>query len=308
MKLLKLIVPLAVVLALLIIALPASAQGPVFIKTTDGPATPKPMFVRTAGTNVDPFGGLPLITSSGLGSASKFGVGGQGVFLTPGGKPSTLSGDGTSPRKSIYVGGAWSESGSELPTCVTLKIPAGLSRWFKMDTWKNKKLQVWLDDELDAATSPSGAAVFGAADSYMWGQTPGGWWVQNSVSDQWGVVSQGLSGPFMEGFAMAIMDPNNMRPNYAYEPPNAALYTCSRGDGSYARCGQGIVPPGAGVGVSGIIGEGMIHSWAQYNPFQPSHLLWWEGHLDGWVHARVFNQMVWEGVVSVCSYRASWPE
>jgi hypothetical protein len=52
----------------------------------------------------------------------------------------------------------------------------------------------------------------------------------------------------------------------------------------------------------------MIHSWAQYNPFQPSHLLWWEGHLDGWVHARVFNQMVWEGVVSVCSYRASWPE
>ncbi len=299
MKYMKVIVPLLVVVALLIMALPASAQGPVFVATTD--RGQQAVFVRTAGTNEDPFGGLPISTSSGLGSASKFGLGGPGVFIAPGGKPSNLSGDGTTPRKSIYVGGAWATGGlvldrpPELPTCATIKLPAGASRWFKLDAWKNKFQQIWLDDELNTATAPSGKAVFGAGDSYMWGQTPGSTWLKNAWDSTWGVTQPStLAGPFMEGFVLAIYDPNNMRPNYEYPAPNAALYTTNNVRNRWL------------VSQSGVIGESAIHGYAQYNKNQPSHLLWYQGRFDGWAHARAYNQMIWDAVVSVCTYRAEW--
>lgn len=300
----KLIFALVLVAALLVVALPAFAQGPVTILTTD--QGKKPIYVVKAGTNEDPFGGLPIQTSSGLGSASKYGIGGPGVFLRQGGVPSNKSGDATSPRKSVYVGGAWQLSDDvhrELPTCATVKVPAGTSRWFKMDTWKDKKLQVWLDDEKNDATAPSGSAVFGAADAYMAGLNPGSAWIAKAYSDQWGSTAfNTYAGPFTEGFVMAILDPNNMRPNYAYEAPNAALYTVgTSASGSPYRSGQGV---GDRVSVTGIIGETNVHGYATFNPTQPGHLLWFEGRFDGWVHARVYNQMIWDGVVSVCTYRA----
>lgn len=301
MKVLKVFVPVLVVLAMLVVALPAGAQGPV--KAATGGDGMKTVFVRTAGTNEDPFGGLPISTSSGLGSASKFGVGGPGVFAAPGGKPSDKSGDGTTPRKSVYVGGAWAagpsvggmvgyraanENPVELPSCVTIKSPAGTSRWFKMDTWKNKKLQVWLDDELNTATAPSGSAVFGAGDSYMWGLNAQSAWVKNG----WDIYPW-VGESWVEGWVMAIYDPNNMRPNFEYEPPNAALYTTNNVRNRFL------------VSQSGVIGESSIHGYGEYNPNQKSHLLWYEGNFDGWVHARVYNQMIWDGVVTVCSYRAA---
>jgi hypothetical protein len=140
----------------------------------------------------------------------------------------------------------------------------------------------------------------------MWGLAPNSAWAAN-YWDTPGVTSYNvLAGPLLEGFVMSIYDPNNMRPNYAYDPPNAALYTTSyTAGGGVRRSGQGVVPPGAGASVSVIIGEFYIHGYAQYNPVQPNHLLWWEGVMDGWVHARVFNQMIWDGVVTVCSYRAA---
>jgi hypothetical protein len=263
------------------------------------------VFVRAAGTNEDPFGGLPLSTSTGLGAASKFGVGGPGVFLMPGGKPSTLSGDGLYPRRSIYLGGAWSTVSppdqKELPACATITIPAGSSRWFKMDTWKNKKLQIWLDDEVNGAKAPSGSAVFGAGDAYNWGTWSGSVWQQNAYDTPG--IRNGIWGSFIEGFAMAVFDPDAMRPNYAYAPPNAALYT---GGPKNERSSQGfpLANSGRGVNLTSIVGFNPLEAWAEYSPNQPSHLLWYEGHYDGWVHVRVFNQMIWDGTVSVCSYRA----
>jgi hypothetical protein len=123
--------------------------------------------------------------------------------LLPGGTPSTRSGDGTSPRKAIYIGGTWREglrpTEAEMPTCATIKSPAGTSRWFKADTWKDRQLIVWLDDELNDATRPSGSAVFGAADDYMKGTASGGFWQKNAYFD--GANSVGWKGanPSAEG-------------------------------------------------------------------------------------------------------------
>ena len=315
MKYMKVIVPLLVVVAMLVVVLPAGAQGPVKVATSDGV---KAIFVRTAGTNEDPFGGHPIGYGQALPSAgmARFGISPFREAL-PGGVPSSASGDGTSARKAVYVGGAWvadsraqspREPQIELPSCATLKSPAGTSRWFKMDTWKDKKLQIWLDDELNTATAPSGSAVFGAADAYMWGIAPGDAWSVNYWDTPGVTSSMYLTGPWLEGWVMAIYDPDNMKPNYAFAAPNAWLYTVAySGGGSPRRSGQG-VPGGSdngrGVSVFGG-GAGGIHTYAQYNPNQPSHLLWSEGGYDGWVHARVFNQMIWDGVVTVCSYRAS---
>lgn len=317
MKYLKVLVPVLVVVAMLVIALPAGAQGPVKIATGEGM---KSVFVRAAGTNEDPFGGLPINTSSGLGAASKFGMGGPGVFAAPGGKPSDKSGDGTSPRKAIFIGGAWAmgpavggnvgyraanENPEELPSCATVKSPAGVSRWFKMDTWQNKKLQIWLDDELNTATAPSGSAVFGAGDNWMVGLNQQSAWAVNG----WDWVIGAPANPYYaDGWVLAVYDPTNMQPNFAYEAPNATLYTTAvSGSGSLRRSGQGapLADSGRGVSTSGIIGGiGSVHGYATYNKNQPSHLLWWEGVMDGWVHTRVYNQMIWDGVVTVCSYRA----
>jgi len=304
----KMIFALTVIAVLLVVAMPVAAQGPVVITTDEGR---KAIFVRPLGTNMDPFGGLPILSSTGsLGSASKFGFGGPFSNIMPGGKPSDLSGDGAdNPRKSIFIGGAWDTvtkvdlaigaKPKELPACATLTIPAGASRWFKMDTWKNKKLQVWVDDELAGAKAPSGSSVFGGpADAYNWGTQSGSPWQANIQ----GAV-QYPTGGFLEGIAMAIFDPDAMRPNYAYAPPNAALYT---GGQKNERSAQGVplANDGRGVNLKGIVGFDPLEAWATWNKNQPSHLLWYEGHYDGWVHARVYNQMIWDETISVCSYRA----
>jgi hypothetical protein len=320
MKYMKVIVPLLVVVAMLIVVLPAGAQGPVKVATLDGA---KNIFVRTAGTNEDPFGGLPIGYGNASTSAGAAGIFGLSPFRAalPGGVPSDKSGDGTSARKAVYIGGAWAvdsrsqaprEPAIELPSCATVKSPAGTSRWFKMDTWKNKLLQVWLDDELNTATAPSGSAVFGAGNIYMYGTAPGDGWQSNGF-DTPGFTSQKnsisgspfLTGPFLEGFVMAIYDPDNLKPNYAFEAPNAWLYTVNySGAGSPRRSGQNVTPPGAGTSVAGG-GAGGIHGYGQYNRNNPSHLLNYQAVFDGWVHARVYNQMIWDGVVTVCSYRAN---
>ncbi|MBI5300779.1 MAG: hypothetical protein HY868_01480 [Chloroflexi bacterium] len=310
MKYLKVLVPVLVVVAMLLVVLPAGAQGPT-IQTTDG-SKAKAIFVRTAGTNEDPFGGLPIQTSTGFGSATKYGVGGPGIFLRNGGVPSVNSGDGTSPRKSVYVGGAWAagsypenEGPQELPTCATVKLPAGSSRWFKLDAWKNKKQQIWVDDELNTATAPSGKSVFGAGDNYMWGLNWESRWAANSFFDApWAL---GTKGHMADGFVMAVYDQDAMFPNYAYAPPNAALYTVNvSGSGGLRRAGQqvpGAADNGRGISVGAL--HVAVHSYGAANWAQPEHMLWHEGIYDGWVHARVYNQMIWDGVVSVCTYRAA---
>lgn len=304
MKLMKWLVPLAVVILLLAIALPAAAQGPVTqVKTYKGPVV-----VVTAGTNEDPFGGFPKPGSGGipgaLGAPGKFGLQPYNPAL-PGGIPSTKSGDGTSPRKAINITSTWSaqslpgERALEIPTCTTVKSPAGTSRWFKAEAFRDSQLIVWLDDELADATRPSGYSVFGAADAYMWGVAPGDGWQTNQFSDQYGVTSyRYISGPFIEGYVMAIYDPDALQPNYLWNPPNAFILTLNTsGTGSLRRSGS------FGTGVSlGSVGGGP-HGYGQFNFGEPKHLLWYDGRFDGWSYIRVYNQMIWDGVVTVCSYR-----
>lgn len=274
---------------------PAAAQGP------------RPVNVVTAGTHEDPFGGNPIIGGIGLEGVARY-----ATQILPGGVPSTRSGDGTAPRKAIYIASVWNPavrvrtdigetpgtavSENEIPSCATVTIPGGQSRWFKMDTWKTKKLQVWVDDELDGATRPSGRAVFGAAWNYMWGSQPGDSWQARAV---WGANPHNEAE--RHGFFGIIYTPLMMTPHTEFAPPNAYLYTATAtATGGVFR----IFQAGNPRGLSALSrGPGSFHLM-EYVRAQPSHLLWYEGVLDGWVHLRVLNQMIWNGTITACSYRA----
>jgi hypothetical protein len=338
----KLVFALIVVAALLVVAMPAAAQGP------------RPVFMRAVGTNEDPFGGLPIVGSEKPAAMSSLiQLGANGDVPLSGGIPSDKSGDGTSPRKAIYIGSAWAaqsptkgfvidagEHPQEIPSCVTLKIPAGQNRWFKFDSWAwaPTKLningypvyqQVWLDDELDGATKSSGSAVFGAASQYMYGTQAWDGWQKNAdaagdntsyggnrggTNGNW----NGMAGPHAEGFVMFYYGPDMLMPNFAFNAPNAWLFTVTTGSsGSLNRSAP--YPPEGGVSDSQYcqwntnstsnppVTDNRCYQYmgyGQYNPAQPSHLLWYESRQQGWGFVRVLDQMVWDATASVCSYRS----
>lgn len=367
----KVLFSLIVVAALVLVAMPVAAQGPTPYNSVAS------WFNRTAQMDAkwagDPFGGNPrletevkyepdgkggvkAVYNSGPGAAwpytgivAKFGLAPFGPqTILPGGIPSSMSGDGTNPRKAIYIGGAWADASvnpvcsftwdvntndtsvyncretnqtpRELPACATVAIPAGSSKWFKFDTWKKdnagRRLQteVWLDDELDGATKPSGKAVFGAANKYYWGTAPADGWSGNIF---WG--ANAMDRAEINGYLMYVLTPNALQPNFAFAPPNAALFTANyTGAGSVRRtctaaayAGQPCVSNASGgpslapgVSVFGVGGFAKGHfSLGVFNPNQPSHLLWYSTNDDGWYFVRVWNQMIWDGTVSVCSYR-----
>ena len=185
-------------------------------------AVTNPVAADQPGTNEDPFGGHPITGAlgpeAGEGIVAKFGLSPFG-YAWPGGVPSNKSGDGTTPRRAINIGGIWGGRGDiplELSNCATLKIPAGAGRWFKLDTWSDRRVRIWLDDELDGATKPSGSSVWGAADQYMLGTAPDSAWQKNALSGS-------QSANFLEGFVMAIYDPDNLKPMWFFSPPNAAI-------------------------------------------------------------------------------------
>jgi hypothetical protein len=324
----------------------------------------------TKSTLEDPFGGWPargpfngLYTPGtalfgGWGVGLAFGPSPSAVGEIPnGGIPSRNTGDGTSPRRAIMIGGVWkgdadantwkNDAGTpnpiELPTCATATIPAGQSRWFKTDTWRRSpdgtskvKLQLWLDEEVNGAKAPSGSSVWGAASLYTWGVSwPGDFgflgpaddWTYNTAAAGERPGSGFLTGPYLEGFYMAVYDPDAMKPNYAFPAPNATLYTlnvsgatqslrrsCSAAVYAGQTCVPGVTFPPSGASATGILfgnpppGLGMgynaVSGLGQFNRAQPSHLLWYETTGDGWYHIRVYNQMVWDGTVTVCAYRA----
>jgi len=278
-KSLKILIPLFVLCALVVLAVPAVADQP--------------------GNNEDPFGGVSIGNGSvvdGVGIVAKFGMSPFGYVL-PGSTPTRASGNGTSPRRAINISGIWGIppgeglNPPELANCSTVRIPAGNFRWFKLEAYGDRRTRIWLNDELDGATKSSGSATFGAADRDMLGTAPGDGWQVNALSGH-GDQSEN----FLEGFVMAVYDPDNLRPNYAFEAPNAALLSVNVD-------ARGMLLHGPdNLSVKDVTGAG-IHGYGSYNPFEPAHLLWYEGQWDGWVFISVYNQMVWDGTMTVCSQR-----
>jgi len=370
----KLIFALIVIAALLVVAMPVAAQGPnPYVPVTAWFNRTSQMTAAWAG---DPFGGNPRLAievkyepdgkggvAAKLANASwpyqgivaKFGLSPfSPQNILPGGIPSSMSGDGSGPRKAIYIGGAWvdpsvnpansytgywnlpmrggNENPIELPACVTVKIPAASSKWYKLDTWKTSagtndriRTQIWLDDELDGATKPSGSAVFGAANKYMFGTAPNDAWQSNVY---YGANAQNAAE--LNGYVMVVYDPDVLQPNYAFAAPNAWIFTLDvSGSGSLRRsctaaayagepcvtASKGGESSNAGVSMSvtgqhnydiatgALISSNAVKGYGTFNPVQPSHLLWYEGNWDGWAFVRVFNQMIWDGTATVCSYR-----
>jgi hypothetical protein len=264
-------------------------------------AMPTATSADAPGTNEDPFGGYPItgIVADGEGAAARFGLSPFG-YAWPGGIPSFKSGDGTTPRKAINISGLWAGPSPdpvmrtpprELPNCATLVIPAGTARWFKLETYGDRRTRIWLDDEPNGATSASGFSIFGAADRYMFGTTPGDGWQVNALRD--GVPQ---TANFLEGFVLAVYDPDNLKPFWAFQPPNAAILSVNTD-------ARGLLLPGPdGITIEQATGAG-IHGYASYNPNVPQHLLWYEGRFHGWVFVMAYNQMIWDGFASVCSQR-----
>ncbi len=253
-----------------------------------------PAAADQSGMNEDPFGGLPILGTDpgGVGVAAKFGLTPWGTPI-PGGVPSRNSGDGTSPRRAINVSGIWGESVGEytpeLSNCATLTIPAGNYRWFKLDTWNDRRVRIWVDDELDGAIKTSGSSVRGAADQYMLGTAPKDTWQTNAIDG-----SQTEND--IEGFVMAVYDPDNLKPMWAFDPPNAAILSVNTDSKGKLLTGPD------NISVMEATGAG-IHGYGSFNPGEPSHLLWYEGRFNGWVFVSVYNQMIWNGTASVCSQR-----
>jgi hypothetical protein len=258
-------------------------------------AVTNPVAADQPGTNEDPFGGHPITGAlgpeAGEGIVAKFGLSPFG-YAWPGGVPSNKSGDGTTPRRAINIGGIWGGRGDiplELSNCATLKIPAGAGRWFKLDTWSDRRVRIWLDDELDGATKPSGSSVWGAADQYMLGTAPGDGWQRNALNGS-------QSANFLEGFVMAIYDPDNLKPMWSFRPPNAAILSVNTDSAGLLLSGPD------NISVKDATGAG-VHGYGSHNPGMPNHLLWYEGRFDGWVYVLIYNQMIWDGTASVCSQR-----
>lgn len=343
-----------------------------------GDSKPRPAAVLdstifSASTWSDPFGGYPILgPQNGLytpGTAYTF-MGPQWLWgptpstgIANGGVPSRNTGNGMAPRQSIMLGGVWrgdangntyiTDAGTpnpqELPTCATVTVPPGQSRWFKMDSWKNSpdgqyamKLQIWVDEEANGATVPSGSSIWGAANGYMVGTTqpnlnaggdqilgPEMDWQYYIFSDPGFTDPLHMAGPYTEGFVLAVYDPDAMKPNYVFPAPNATLYTvavsgvsqgvkrtCTADAYNGTPCIPGITFPPAGTSVCNIVqnnlcglnrgnGFNIVEGYGQWQAQQPSHTLFYEsGGWDGWVHARLYNQMVWPGTATVCSFRA----
>lgn len=258
--------------------------------------TAVPTFADKPGTNEDPFGGFPLVAIIGkpicrnCENSDEYFTGQS--MVVPGGTPSRNSGDGSSPRKAINIGGIWAGNPAEpteLANCATVKIPAGNARWFKLEAYGDRRTQIWLDDELNSATSPSGSSVYGAANMYMWGTAPGDEWQRYALDGS-------MTDNFLEGFVLAVFDPDNLRPMGAFAPPNAAILTLG-----VDNRGRLLLGPD-GISLKDATGAG-IHGYATHNDYQPAHLLWYEGRFNGWVFVSAYNQMIWDGVASVCSQR-----
>ena len=292
MKFLRTLISLLFLIGLIVVAMPVSADTP--------------------GRNEDPFGGYPITGAipGGEGIVAKFGLSPFGYAL-PGGIPSFKSGDGTTPRRAINISGLWagpslsfpglaaSESPEpvtlqpvqELPNCAILKIPAGKARWFKLEAYADRRTQIWLDDELNSATQASGRSTFGAADQYMLGTAPNDGWQMNALRN-----STPQTPNFLEGFVMAVYDPDNLKPMWAFQAPNAAILSVNTDE-------RGLLLSGPdNISITDATGAG-IHGYGSHNPNVTGHLLWYEGRFGGWVFVMVYNQMIWDGTASVCSQR-----
>jgi hypothetical protein len=226
----------------------------------------------TVGTNEDPFGGLPI-------RETEFGA------ILPGGVPSALSGDGSTPRKAIYIA----------DDCATLRFQAGKARWFKLDAWGDKQQQIWLDDELEKAIVPSGSAVWGAAHNYMIGTAPGDGWRANAYPN-----ADAGNENLRHGYVMAVYDPDALRPLNVFSPTpyngNAAILAVNTDARGFLLNGP------TNLSIADAAGA-RIHGYGAFNRAQPSHLLWHSATYSGWVFVQVYNQMIWDDTASVCAAR-----
>lgn len=294
MKYMKYIVPLAAVILLLMIAMPAVAD--------------------------DPFGGPPSKTSgNGTSTWAAIYVGGTwdnqrdaNSFYK---NPNTFSLDPNSK-----FGATGNLSSAEYDKYVTnwsakITIPGGAaSRWFKFDTVKSRDVEVYVDDvpKWGAAyryfgtigCRSSGAGDCDKADNLLrlgidtdeigkaWLATQGRYDIAiNSANDTSGIWGRLYPPEYIS------------RPSYFWPTPNNALLTTragtgirigdTRGAGGFNRGGRSIANE-QGYGYVNLDecdqtkrGDGNTHlNCGKYN---------W----DGWVYLRVFNYMIWDNDVQV---------
>jgi len=311
MKHMKWFVVLAVVVMLLMVAIPAAAD--------------------------DPFGGPPSKTSgNGTNQLAAVYIAGTFDKTNSLSAPSLTTYSSSEPGYvnpnsfSLQTGVVSSYGYTQYPTNWSAKVtvPAGGSRWFKFDTVKSRDVEIYVDD----------VPKWGAAYRYFTSQfcyngnkgvnTGNGGCdnadnlerigIDTSEIGKWWTATQNSQYfvPFTpqnaNGFAVRLYDPDNIkRMDYFWPTPNNALLTMvgsyrprvadSQGSyGGYIR--GGCSPLCAQWGWENQTGGTYI--WMDPGDRNKAgdgntHLFANKYHWDGWVYARVFNDMIWDGDVVV---------
>jgi hypothetical protein len=301
MKNLKWIIPLAVVVVLLMVALPAAAD--------------------------DPFGGPPSKTSGN--GATTWGA----VYVggTWDNKRSVTDGFYTNPNTfSLSTGVVSSSEYDKYVTNWSAKttIPALSTRWFKLDTVKSRDVEIYVDDV------PKWGAAYRYFDNrgcLAHGQskvpTDGNGDCDRSdnlqrlgidtsnmgkyflaVDDRYDFVPG--NSMFQNGFAARIYPPESINSvDYFWPAPNNSLLTTRTGTRPRVADTQGSYG-GYGRGAASLITTSTYGSWNNtYSWLEPAdqvkmgdgntHLLGGKFHWDGWVYVRVFNNMYWDNDAQV---------
>ncbi len=95
----------------------------------------------------------------------------------------------------------------------------------------------------------------------------------------------------LHGFWLRVYAPDSLFPNYFFDDQAHRM--------DLLTTQSGIRPDTTEVNWVGM---------ANNNKFVTDHLLWYEGHFDGWMYLQVFNKMMWDNNAVVCTHRILRPQ
>lgn len=283
MKYLKFIVPLAIVVLMLMIALPAAADDPF-----GGPPS------RTSGNGTSTWAAIYIANRC---SAKVTAAAGSGTWF----KFDTWK----SVDTEIYVddvpkwGAAYNYFNGQWPPAGN----TGIGKTFD-DTQGNTDSQD-NSERLGPYTNQGGRIANIGGDG--WGHFPGGYQTKEQAQyDQWGDVGKEVD----NGFVARLFDPSNMNNmDYFFPTPNNSLLTTRNatrvrigdtqgGTSGYSRGSR------SQVNIS-VYGEPGNYSYLRHYDIKmadgETHLLSGRQHYDGWAYMRVYNLMVWDNDMMACT-------
>ena len=164
---------------------------------------------------------------------------------------------------------------------------------------KTTRGAIYIGDQCSTSTKfAAGSALWFKADTWrdynlqVWLDDDPQWgaalkYFENNPAPQTSDQSPNL----LHGFWLRVYDPDSLFANYAYDDQAHRM--------DLLTTDNGIRPDSTEV---------VWHGMANNNKFVTDHLLWYEGHFNGWVYLKVYNKMIWDNNAIVCTRRVKRPE